>query len=108
MRLSERQLVVLRLLRAGPALGMRGLELVSASGGLLGRFRIYPTLSHMTNSGLIEMYFPPEAMRDRPRAPRPFYRITELGASSLDVRESGSPSDVRTARSTASGTSEPS
>lgn len=71
---------ILRLLTEGDALGM---ELVSASDGLLSRGSVYVVLDRMEEEGLIVSS--PIAERERfygERIPRRVYRITEKGRAS--------------------------
>jgi DNA-binding PadR family transcriptional regulator len=79
---SEKELVVLGLLRDGPR-EMYGLEIVNASSGKLGRAAIYITLARMEEKGYIKSRTPVED--SHPGLPRPRYKITALGERALQA-----------------------
>jgi DNA-binding PadR family transcriptional regulator len=77
---SDKELVVLGLLRDGPS-NMYGLELVKASKGKLGRAAIYVTLARMETKGFLKRHTP--LQDEHPGLPRPHYKITALGEKAL-------------------------
>jgi DNA-binding PadR family transcriptional regulator len=77
---SNKELLVLRLLRDGP-IEMYGLELVNASNGKLGRASIYVTLDRLETKGFLKSRTPAED--DHPGLPRPRYKLTALGEKVL-------------------------
>jgi len=82
---SDKELVVLRLLRDAASAEMYGLELVKASGGELGRAAIYVTLARMEEKGYLRSRTP--SGDDHPGLPRPRYRMTALGEKVLRAAE---------------------
>jgi DNA-binding PadR family transcriptional regulator len=82
---SDKELLVLQLLRDGPP-NAYGLELVKASNGRLGRASIYVTLGRMETKGFIKRHIPSSA-GGHPGLPRPLYRVTALGEKALLAAE---------------------
>jgi DNA-binding PadR family transcriptional regulator len=81
---SGKEVLVLRLLRDGPA-EMYGLEIVKASDGDLGRAAIYITLDRMEGKGYIKRRIP--ASDTHSGLPRPRYKLTALGERALEAVE---------------------
>jgi DNA-binding PadR family transcriptional regulator len=79
---SNKELLVLRLLRKRAASPMYGLELVKASKGELGRASIYVVLARMEDKGYLRS-FTPRGESEHPGLPRPRYRIAALGEKAL-------------------------
>jgi DNA-binding PadR family transcriptional regulator len=81
---SEKELLVLRLLRDSPA-GMYGLELVGASDGQLKRGSVYVVLSRLEEKGFVKSRKKPASSHSG--LPRPSYRLTALGERQLDAAD---------------------
>jgi PadR family transcriptional regulator, regulatory protein PadR len=82
-RLSEKEYLILDLLRAGSE--RYGLEMVKESGGALRRGTIYVTLNRMAEKGYVRSRQEKDA-KD-PGMPRRVYKMTGEGARALRVAD---------------------
>jgi PadR family transcriptional regulator PadR len=81
---TDKQLLVLRLLRDSPA-GLYGLQLVDTSEGKLKRGTVYVTLGRLEEKGFVESRT--KANSEHAGLPRPIYRITAAGERALEAAD---------------------